>query len=60
MDRLLKFLGVELDDKLKRDIVKECGLDVMASKPIPKEVVDTYFKDDFRIFRKGKTTGTTM
>ncbi|XP_060586559.1 sulfotransferase 1B1-like [Ruditapes philippinarum] len=54
MDRLLKFLGVELDDKLKRDIVKECRFDVMASKPIPKEVVDTYFKDDFRIFRKGK------
>ncbi|XP_045171746.1 sulfotransferase 1B1-like [Mercenaria mercenaria] len=54
MDRLLKFLGVEMEDGLKQQIMKMCGFESMAAKEIPKEITDIFFKKNFRIFRKGQ------
>ncbi|XP_045172039.2 sulfotransferase 1B1-like [Mercenaria mercenaria] len=54
IDKLAKFLGVELDGALKQDIMKACSFESMASKEIPEDIASNFFKTHFRIFRKGE------
>lgn len=56
LDKLLKFLEVELDDKLKQDILEACGFEKMAKEKqllLPKELSDKVFNANFNFYRKG-------
>lgn len=54
MDKVAKFLGVELDDKLKGEILKSCGFETMAERSVKEKVHEGLLKEDFQFFRKGE------
>ncbi|XP_060586569.1 sulfotransferase 1C4-like isoform X4 [Ruditapes philippinarum] len=55
IEKLLKFLGVDIDNNLKNDILKQCGFDTMVKREMyPPAVKELYFKSDFRFLRKGQ------
>ncbi|XP_060586558.1 sulfotransferase 1B1-like [Ruditapes philippinarum] len=54
IEKLLKFLDVELEENLKKDILHNCGFDIMVKKQIPPAIKEMLFKSDFRFLRKGQ------
>ncbi|XP_053376566.1 uncharacterized protein LOC123535334 [Mercenaria mercenaria] len=54
IDRLLKFLDVDLSEELKKDIIHMCGFENMANKTMPSDMEKVFFKQDFKFFRKGR------
>jgi hypothetical protein len=56
IEKLLKFLGVDLDNNLKNDILKQCGFDIMVKRDkMPPAFKEMFFKSDFIFLRKGKS-----
>ena len=51
---MLKFLDVQLDDQLKKDIIEMCDFDKMKSDKEAAKTYDAFSKPDFKFFRKGK------
>ncbi|XP_060586560.1 sulfotransferase 1B1-like isoform X1 [Ruditapes philippinarum] len=55
IEKLLKFLGVDLDNNLKNDILKQCGFDIMVKRDkVPPAFKEMFFKSDFSFLRKGQ------
>ncbi|XP_060587376.1 sulfotransferase 1B1-like [Ruditapes philippinarum] len=55
IEKLLKFLGVEIDANLKNNILQQCDFDSMVErKKIPPGAIEMFMKSDFRLFRKGQ------
>lgn len=54
MDRLLTFLNINLDEKLKTEIFDNCGFEKMAKDKFDKNVSEIFMKPDFSFFRKGQ------
>jgi len=67
LDKILKFLEVELDDKLKQDIIENCGFDKMKKEKAPIKMktllgeftIKDMFNEGKEFFRKG-TRGNPM
>ena len=53
IEKLVKFLGVDMDDKLKEAILDNCNFKKMATEKTHKEVAEKWFNKDFSFFRKG-------
>lgn len=53
LDKLLKFLGIDLDEKLKGDIIEMCGFQKMSVEKERDETLQELKKKDFQFFRKG-------
>lgn len=54
VNKLLKFLDIELEEKLKEDIMEMCNFQKMAEEKERDELLNTYWNKDFQFFRKGK------
>lgn len=56
LDRLLQFLGVDLDEQLKKDILDACSFERMSKEKMlgPKHLVEKAFHQGFNFFRKGE------
>lgn len=54
INRLLKFLDIELEEKLIKDIMEMCNFQKMAEEKERDEILNTYWNKDFQFFRKGK------
>ncbi|XP_060551716.1 sulfotransferase 1C4-like [Ruditapes philippinarum] len=52
LDKLLAFLGVQIDDQLKQDIIEMCKFDKM--KADKGKTYEAFTKSDFEFFRKGE------
>jgi hypothetical protein len=53
LDKLLKFLDLQLDDKLKCDIIDMCGFEKMQNDKGKDKMADAFFRKDFKFYRKG-------
>ncbi|KAL4223289.1 Sulfotransferase [Mactra antiquata] len=51
LDKLLKFLEIDLDDEMKKDIMHKCGFDQMAKKHNP--MAEKMLNEGFKFLRKG-------
>ncbi|XP_053376105.1 sulfotransferase 1C4-like [Mercenaria mercenaria] len=56
MNRLLKFLDVDIDEQLKKDILEACGFEKMAVEKtlVAKDTIKAIFHPGFQFFRKGE------
>lgn len=54
LDKLLKFLDLQLDDKLKCDIIDMCGFEKMQNDKGKDKMTDAFFRKDFKFYRKGQ------
>lgn len=52
LDKLVKFLEIELNEDLKKEIIHMCGFDQMLNKNWKS--FDHMFKEGFVFMRKGK------
>lgn len=54
MEKLCKFLEVDLEADFIKDILQLCDFKKMADEKIPKEILKSnLFKNNFRLYRKG-------
>ena len=54
IDKLIKFLEVDMDDELKQAILDNCNFKKMAKDKIPVDMAEQVFKTEFNFFRKGE------
>ncbi|XP_053376363.1 sulfotransferase 1C4-like [Mercenaria mercenaria] len=54
LDKLLKFLDIQLDEQLKNDIIDMCGFKKMAEEKGKDKISEAFIKPDFKFFRKGQ------
>ncbi|XP_053374864.1 sulfotransferase 1A1-like [Mercenaria mercenaria] len=54
LDKLLKFLDIQLDEQLKNDIIDKCGFKKMSEEKGSDKIFDIYCKPGFNFFRKGQ------
>lgn len=55
LDRLVKFLGLDIEESLKKEIQDMCEFEKMAQDRNPEMGVDkTRVNEGFTFFRKGK------
>lgn len=53
-DKLVKFLDVDIDEKLKHEIIDMCGFEKMQADKVFTELLnDDFLKDGYSFFRKG-------
>ena len=45
---------MDLDDKLKHDILDNCNFKKMATSKLTQEVADKQFRENFNFYRKGE------
>ena len=53
LDKLLKFLDIELDEQLKCDIIDMCGFEKMQEEKEKDEMIGPFMRKDYKFFRKG-------
>ncbi|XP_053376361.1 sulfotransferase 1B1-like isoform X2 [Mercenaria mercenaria] len=54
LDKLLKFLDIQLDEQLKNDIIDTCGFKKMSEEKGEGKIYEEYSKPGFKFFRKGQ------
>lgn len=55
LDKLLKFLDIDLDEKLKCDIIEMCSFEKMQKDKGSDKMSEAFLKRDFKFYRKGIT-----
>ena len=53
LDKLLRFLDIDLDDMLKSDIIDMCGFEKMQKDKGKDKMGEMNLRKDFKFFRKG-------